>query len=84
MQLMQRPIMLRSARWVVVVELQLMCLRLLLLLMLLLLLLLPLLLLLNYRRRPLEISVARYLSLSWTVKPCLAIPLSTALTAADM
>ena len=85
--MMQHPIMLQSARWVVAVVLQLMRLRLLLLLLLLkplLLLPLPLLLLLNNRRRPLKISFARYLWRSWTVKPCPAIPLSTALTAADM
>ena len=52
LQLMQRPIMLRSARWAVAVVLQLMRLRLLLLLLMPLLLLL-LLLLLNHRRRPL-------------------------------
>jgi hypothetical protein len=68
--------MLQSARWVVAVVLQLMRLRLRLLLLLLLLL--------NNRRMPLKISFARYLWRSWTVKPCPAIPLSTALTAADM
>jgi hypothetical protein len=48
-------------------------LRLVLLLMLMPLLLL-LLLLLNYQRRPLEISFARYLWISWTVKPSLPPP----------